>query len=117
MSRELLLFEQASEAEGKGDYEGAVELLEQAIEIAPRAAALHNRIGVVLSVRLKRHEEALAHLRTAVEIEAGNIVFMNNYSKVTAMLDSELEKAPEKSKGKGDRNEKIAIKKMRPKMF
>ena len=116
-SRELLLFEQASEAEGKGDYEGAVELLEQAIEIAPRAAALHNRIGVVLSVRLKRHEEALAHLRTAVEIEAGNIVFMNNYSKVTAMLDSELEKAPEKSKGKGDRNEKIAIKKMRPKMF
>mgnify|MGYP003472514169 CR=1 FL=1 len=34
-SRELLLFEQASDAEGKGDYDKAVVLLEEAIEIAP----------------------------------------------------------------------------------
>ncbi|MBI1945337.1 MAG: tetratricopeptide repeat protein [Deltaproteobacteria bacterium] len=116
-SRELLLFEQASECEGRGSYDDAIRLLEEAIEIAPRAAALRNRIGVVLSVRLKRHDEALAQLKVAIELEPGNIVFMNNYSKVTAMLDSELEKAPEKNKGKGDRGEKIAIKKMRPKMF
>lgn len=116
-SRELLLFEQASTAEGRGDYHGAIKLLEEAIEIAPRAAALRNRIGVVLSVRLKRHEEALAQLKTAIELEPGNIVYMNNFSKVTAMLDSQLEKGPEQSKGKGDRGEKVAIKKMRPKMF
>lgn len=116
--RELLLFEQASEKEGKGDYEGAVKLLMEAIETAPRAAALRNRLGVVLSIRLKRHDEALAHLKVAIELEPGNIVYMNNYSKVTAMLDSELEKGPEKHKGKkGDGQDKIAIKKMRPKMF
>lgn len=116
--RELLLFEQASEKEGKGDYDGAVKLLMEAIETAPRAAALRNRLGVVLSIRLKRHEEALAHLKVAIELEPGNIVYMNNYSKVTAMLDSELEKGPERHKGKkGDGQDKIAIKKMRPKMF
>jgi tetratricopeptide (TPR) repeat protein len=116
--RELLLFEQASEKEGKGDYEGAVMLLQEAIEVAPRAAALRNRLGVVLSIRLKRHDEALAHLKVAIELEPGNIVYMNNYSKVTAMLDSELEHAPEKKKGKKDDGQaQIAIKKIRPKMF
>jgi hypothetical protein len=116
--RELVLFEEASNAEGRGDYERAAELLQQAIDINGKAAALYNRLGVVLSIRLKRHEEALAHLKKAIELEPGSLVYMNNFSKVTAMLESALEKDPEARKGKKDgKQEKVAIKKMRPKMF
>jgi hypothetical protein len=117
--QELVLFEQASEAEGKGDYEKAVKLLEQAIAINPRASALYNRLGVVLSIRLKRHEEALAHLKKAIELEPGSIVYMNNFSKVTGLLESLIQKGPRKNKKqKADGpEERVAVKKIRPKMF
>lgn len=115
--RELVLFEQASEAEGKGEYDKAAKLLEQAIVINPRAAALYNRLGVVLSIRLKRHDEALAHLKRAIELEPGSIVYMNNFSKVTGLLESVIEKGPQKKKKGPAADEKVAIKKMRPKMF
>ena len=82
----------------------------------PRAAALYNRIGVVLSVRLQRHDEALAHLKKAVELEPGSMVYMNNFSKVAASMESVLEKNPDRGK-KGTGDEKIAIKKMRPPKF
>jgi hypothetical protein len=115
--RELVLFEQANEHEGRGDYEKAVKLLEEAIAINPKAAALRNRLGVVLSIRLKRHSEALDQLRVAIELEPGNIVFMNNFSKVTALLDSQLEKGPQKGKkGKND-IQRVEVRKVRPKMF
>ncbi|MBM4283453.1 MAG: tetratricopeptide repeat protein, partial [Deltaproteobacteria bacterium] len=80
LPRELALFEQANEAEGRGEYEKAAKLLREAIELNPKAAALHNKIGVVLSIRLKRHEEALAHLKQAVDLEPGSVVYMNNFS-------------------------------------
>jgi tetratricopeptide (TPR) repeat protein len=120
--RELMLFEEASEAEGKGEFEKAVKLLQEAIEIAPKTAALRNRLGVVLSIRLKRHDEALVHLKMAIDLEPGNIVYMNNFSKVTAMLDSQLQNAPEKKKklsffGGAEEAGKVEIKKIRPKMF
>ena len=117
--REFMLFEQASEAEGKGDYPRAVKLLEEAIAVNPRAAALYNRLGVVLSIRLKRHDEALEHLKTAIELEPGSIVYMNNFSKVAGLLDSVLQKDP-KAKKKGnlaDADAKVGAKKPRPKMF
>jgi len=115
--QELVLFEQASEAEGKGEYDKAARLLGQAIIINPRAAALFNRLGVVLSIRLKRHDEALAHLKRAIELEPGSIVYMNNFSKVTGLLESVIEKGPQKKKKGPQADEKVAIKKMRPKMF
>ena len=115
-AREVVFFEQASEAEGRGDYAKAVKFLEEAIAVNPRAAALYNRIGVVLSVRLQRHDEALAHLKKAVELEPGSMVYMNNFSKVAASMESVLEKNPDRGK-KGTGDEKIAIKKMRPPKF
>lgn len=116
--KELTLFEQASDAEGRGDFEMAVHLLEEAVSINPKAAALRNRLGVVMSIRLKHHNEALEQLRIAIELEPGNIVYMNNFSKVTALLDSQLERGPDDKNGrKGRKPEKIDIKKMRPKMF
>jgi hypothetical protein len=115
--QELVLFEQASEAEGKGDYQKAVKLLEQAIAINPRAGALYNRLGVVLSIRLKRHEEALAHLKKAIELEPGSLVYMNNFSKVTGLLESLIEKGPRKKEKGSPQDERVAVKKIRPKMF
>jgi hypothetical protein len=115
--KELKLFEQASDAESRGDYQAAVALLEEAVAINPKAAALRNRLGVVMSVRLKRHTEALEHLRVAIEREPGNVVYMNNFSKVTALLESQLEKAPNAKRGKIAAAEKIQIKTMRPKSF
>lgn len=115
--RDLALFEQASEAEGKGEYERAVKFLEEAISISPKAAALRNRLGVVLSIRLKRHKEALDHLRMAIDLEPGNIVYMNNFSKVTALFDSALEKDPNRGRRATKDDGHVAIKKIRPKMF
>lgn len=115
--RELQLFEQASEAEGRGDYERAAKLLREALTIKPDAAALHNRLGVVLAIRLKKHDEALNHLKKAIELEPGSIVYMNNFSKVTGLLESMLEKDP-KAKKKGlDGGGKVDVRKVRPMKF
>ncbi len=115
--RELVLFEEASQAEGRGDYEKAADLLAKAIAVNPRAAALHNRLGVVLSIRLKRHDEALAHLKSAIELEPGSLVYMNNFSKVAAVLESALQRDPEVGKKRSKPNEKVDIKKVRPKIY
>jgi hypothetical protein len=115
--RELVLFEQANDAEGRGDYARAVKLLQEAIELNPKAAALHNKIGVVLSIRLKRHDEALAHLRQAIDLEPGSVVYMNNFSKVTGLLESVLEKDPKKRKNNDDNGGRVAIRKIRPLKF
>jgi Flp pilus assembly protein TadD len=116
--QELVLFEQANEAEGRGDYQKAVTLLEQAVALNPKAAALHNKLGVVLSIRLKRHDEALAHLKRAIELEPGSIVYMNNFSKVTGLLESMIQKDPkrERKRGDGKADEKVNIK-VKPKRF
>jgi len=116
--QELVLFEQANEAEGRGEYPKAVTLLEQAIAINPKAAALHNKIGVLLSIRLKRHNEALAHLKQAIELEPGSIVYMNNFSKVTGLLESMIQKDPKREKKRGDAkgDEKVSVK-VRPRKF
>jgi hypothetical protein len=114
--QELVLFEQASEAEGRGEHAKAVSLLEQAIAMNPRAAALYNRLGVLLSIRLKRHEEALVHLKKAVELEPGSVVYMNNFSKVTGLLESLIQRAPRK-KGGAPQDDRVAVKKIRPKIF
>jgi hypothetical protein len=118
--RELVLFEQANDAEGRGEYERAVKLLREAVDLNPRAAALHNKLGVVLSIRLKRHEDALGHLKQAVDLEPGSVVYMNNFSKVTGLLESMLEKEPRQQKKKGaldDNGGRVEIKKIRPMKF
>jgi Flp pilus assembly protein TadD len=118
--RELALFGQANDAEGRGEYEKAVKLLREAIDLNPKAAALHNKLGVVLSIRLKRHEEALGHLKQAVDLEPGSVVYMNNFSKVTGLLESVLENDPKARKKKGaldDGGGRVEIKKIRPLKF
>ena len=116
--QELVLFEQASEAEGRGDFPRAVKLLEEALAVNPKAAAIYNRLGVVLSMRLKRHEEALGYLRKAIDLEPGSVVYMNNFSKVTGKLESVLEKDPKSKKGQADaEGGRVEIRKIRPMKF
>jgi Flp pilus assembly protein TadD len=100
-----------------GDYERAVTLLRQAVDISPKAGALHNRLGVVLAIRLKRFDEALGHLRTAIELEPNSVVYMNNYSKVTGMLESHLDKGPARTAAKKGDDNKVIVGRVRPKMF
>ena len=56
-------------------------------------------------------------MKIAIDLEPGNIVYMNNFSKVAAMLDSQLQRDPDEKKKKGKINEKVDIKKIRPKIF
>ena len=117
-SKDLTLFEQAGAAEGRGEYEEAVRLLEEAIGLAPETASLRNRLGVVLAVRLKRYEEALEQLKRAVELEPHSVVFMNNFSKVTGMLESVRDRmsvdGTHKKKKKSEASEKKINVKLRP---
>jgi hypothetical protein len=119
LPREFVLFEHANEAEGRGEYERAVKFLTEAVELNPRAAVLHNKLGVVLSIRLKRHADALVYLKQAVDLEPGSVVYMNNFSKVTGLLESMMQKDP-KDKKRGmvaDDAGPVAIKKIRPVRF
>jgi protein O-GlcNAc transferase len=54
-------------ARQRGDNQTAADLIRQAIAIAPRTAAFHNSLGVVL-LGLQRASEAAAALRTAVRL-------------------------------------------------
>ena len=80
--KEVALFQEANAAEAQGDYEGAVRLLREAIALNPNAPALHNRLGVILSTRLRRYDEATSALFRAVELDSDNPTFKNNLGKV-----------------------------------
>lgn len=111
------LVEQAQQAEAKGNYQRAVELLQQAIELDPRAAALHNRLGVLLATRLQRYREATAAVMRAIELNPQNPAYKNNLGKILAKEDDELEKQGMKQKKKKDDDGAVIVKKLRPKLF
>lgn len=63
--------------------ESAVELIQQAAALHPEIAVYHSNLGEALR-RTGRLEEALAHLRSAVEIDAGNADSWNNLGSARA---------------------------------
>lgn len=81
---EVKLFQQAQRAEERGDAKKAVELLQHALEVAPRSASLHNYLGVVLATRLKDYDRATHHLMQACELDPKNPAYKNNLGKVVA---------------------------------
>lgn len=83
-SKEIELFEAAQEAEGRGDFEEAVQLLEAALKIKPNFAQIWNRLGVVQATRLKRYDRALECVQRAMELDPSNAAYMNNLGKVIA---------------------------------
>jgi Flp pilus assembly protein TadD len=82
---ELALFRRASEAEARGDFEAAVALLRELVELSPSSAAVHNRLAVILAIKLKRYPEALTALRCALALEPDNIVYTSNFATLSKM--------------------------------
>ena len=121
-NRERALVDEAQRLEQRGDYQGAIRLLDQALEISPNQAAIHNMKGVILATRLRFYREASECLYRAVELAPGNMTYKNNYSKVIVKEEafgSRDDGKPKKKRlfGGEKQDEKIVIKKLRPKVF
>lgn len=117
-SRETRMLEDATAAEQRGEYERALELLQKALERAPKSPQLHNRIGVLLATRLKRYKEAAEHVLRAIDLAPGNLAYKNNLGKILAKEESAIHKMPMKhEKKKGGDEERVVVKTIRPKFF
>jgi tetratricopeptide (TPR) repeat protein len=78
----VVLYEQAQDLEDEGDVDGALELLQKGIRMAPNAAAFHNRIGVILAMRKREFDRAAAEIEKAISLEPDNPHYRNNLGKV-----------------------------------
>ncbi|MDP2344934.1 MAG: hypothetical protein Q8O67_28570 [Deltaproteobacteria bacterium] len=78
----VVLYEQAQDLEDEGDIDGALELLQKGIRMAPNAAAFHNRIGVILAMRKREFDRAAAEIEKAISLEPDNPHYRNNLGKV-----------------------------------
>ncbi|MEW5855428.1 MAG: hypothetical protein AB2A00_42035, partial [Myxococcota bacterium] len=117
--RELVLFEEAQTAEGRGEFEMAVKLLEKAISINDEVGPIHNRLGVVLAIHLKEYERAVTCIQRAIELDPNNLSYKNNLGKVLAMQQAKLDREPKKKSFFKESENEVIIKarKFRPKEF
>ncbi|HEY1101341.1 MAG TPA: hypothetical protein VGF99_20555, partial [Myxococcota bacterium] len=76
------LYETAQELEDDDDIDGALEMLEKGLRLAPNAAAFHNRIGVILAMRKRDFERAADEIQKAIALEPDNPHYRNNLGKV-----------------------------------
>jgi tetratricopeptide (TPR) repeat protein len=65
----------------EGDVEAAIPMLEQALKISPRLAKAHFFLGTALRT-LGRYDEALEHLRVAVEQYPRDRVVLNQIGRI-----------------------------------
>ena len=65
-------FQRAREAERLGDYEGAAEFYERAIEKNPRAAAVHLGYASLCEGSLRRHADAVYHYQRYLRLRTGD---------------------------------------------
>jgi Flp pilus assembly protein TadD len=61
-------YDEAMKAKEQGDLPGAVQLLEECLQIDPDHSLSHSALGVYLQ-KLGRFEEAIAHARRVTELE------------------------------------------------
>ncbi len=76
------LYEQAQDLEDEGDVDGALELLQRGVRMAPNPAAFHNRIGVILAMRKREFDRAAAEIEKAIGLEPDNPHYRSNLGKV-----------------------------------
>lgn len=86
-SPETTLFADADVAEKQGDHHKALALMQQALDANPKAAHVHNRMGLLLATRFKKFAQASEHLMKACELEPNNVVYKNNLGKIIALAD------------------------------
>jgi LysM repeat protein len=65
-------FQRAREAERLGDYEGAADFYERAIEKNPRSAAVHLGYASLCEGPLRRHADAVYHYQRYLKMRAGD---------------------------------------------
>lgn len=65
-------FQRAREAERLGDYEGAADFYERAIEANPRAAAVHLGYASLCEGSLRRHADAVYHYQRYLKLRTGD---------------------------------------------
>jgi hypothetical protein len=116
-SRESYLVAQSSAAEQEGDYARAAALLREALALSPKAASLHNRLGVLLATRLKLYKEAANHVLTAIDLSPSNLGYKNNLGKILGKEESALQKMPIDKRRHDVEQRRVKVKKMRPKLF
>ena len=97
--QELMLA--AQDAESKGDLERAVVLLERLCKEAPKSAAAHNKLAVLLATRLRRFKPAYDAAFRAVELEPGNMAYQSNMMKILAKVEDAEGTGDAKAGGKG----------------
>jgi hypothetical protein len=113
LRKDVALFQEAKDLELKGDYRGAVKLLEQALKLNPSGAPILNLLGVIQATRLKEYRKASDNLMKACELEPGNRSFKNNLGKVLGMAEDMRDKRVVEN----DDGSAVKVKKMRPKLF
>lgn len=65
-------FQRARESERLGDYEGAAEFYERAIEKNPRSAAVHLGYASLCEGSLRRHADAVYHYQRYLKLRDGD---------------------------------------------
>ncbi len=76
------LYDDAQDAENRGDFDGALALLRRGIVRYPTAAAFHNRVGVLLAMKKRDFDGAVAAIERAIEIDPDNMHYRSNLGKV-----------------------------------
>lgn len=80
------LYDDAQRQEDAGDVDSALQLLKRGVERYPSAAALHNRIGVILALRKRDFQGAVNAIQRAVDIDPENLHYKSNLGKIVARL-------------------------------
>jgi tetratricopeptide (TPR) repeat protein len=78
------LYDQATAAESRGDVDGAIAILERAIEEL-RQPAFHNRLGVILAMKKREYARAQALVEQAIELSGGNATYERNLAKIVSL--------------------------------
>jgi hypothetical protein len=84
-----VLMAAAIDAENRGDPAMAVRILRRVCLVAPRSAAAHNKLAVLLATKLRKFSEACDAAIRAVELEPENVSYKSNMTmmKILANVD------------------------------
>lgn len=82
------LFHEATQAEGEGDFERAIAVLEKAIKLS-RHPVLLNRAGVLYATKRRDFAKAKELLEAAVEAAPYNPAYVHNLNKVLTYVTPE----------------------------
>lgn len=90
------MFDEAGDAERRGDVDEAIRLLERALG-ASKEPLVYNRLGVILATRKRDFARAQAMLEEATRLAPDNPAYVHNLGKVLAALaigDGQRKKRP-----------------------